>query len=304
MKNVRRNKNGFLQYRISIPQALRAKAGRAEKFWAMGTKDPEEANRRRPEFVERGVRYLASLENKTVLTPVDVQSMVDRWLSVELAKDAAEHRMSDFASYDEGEEPLEVGGLDVFADLLLDAADDGDFSGVERDAESLLDAKGIAISRKSNSWRRFLEAMLFAKVKLLRIQHRRHLGDWGDEAPAPTTPEVKMSSPTLREVLTTWVEKVDRSVTALSDSNQVCETFIKLHGNLPIHQITRKQVIELRNHLLDDGRKNRAPGTVRKLLGSLHALLEGQVNDEVITANPAHKVTDAVKSWKTNELPI
>tara|TARA_R110002074_G_scaffold402322_1_gene606917 strand:+ start:71 stop:1645 length:1575 start_codon:yes stop_codon:yes gene_type:complete len=290
MKNVRRNKNGFLQYRISIPPPLRSKAGKAEKFWAMGTQDPNEANRLHSEFEERAAIYLASLGNETVLTPREIQSMVERWLSVELARDEEGHRLNDFMSYEDGEETPEVGGLDVHADLLLEEARDGDFSSIDRDAERLLDAKRIALPRDSNSWRRLQESMLLAKVKLLRIQHRRHMGEWKSNIAAPTMDQVENPTPTLREVRAAWMKQLDRSKTALNDSNQVCETFVKLHGNLQIHQIVRTQVAELRDYLLDDGKKSRAPATVKKLLGSLKALLKGQVNDGVIEINPADGV--------------
>jgi hypothetical protein len=272
MKYLHRNRHGTFQLRLVVPKELRGKAGKAERFWTLGTRVEAEAVRRLPKKQAEADAYLAALRSETVLSPIEAERMSQRWLLVSLAKDEEARRAQDFPSHAEGQEPPAVVGLDVLADALLERARDGDFSGVDVEVDEILDAEGLALAPGSESRKRLAQAVLADKVRLLRIQHERSMGRW---VPVEAAAAAKLApkTPTLREAHKAWVAQKPRSATALSDWRQAVERFVSLHGDLPIGEIERRQVAAFRDDLLTEKGTNRAPATVEKLVAAIRSIL-------------------------------
>ncbi|MFN3933256.1 MAG: tyrosine-type recombinase/integrase [Parvibaculum sp.] len=292
MKNLRRNRHGVYQVRLTIPKELQGKAGVKEKFWSLGTKSEADAVRLFPAKWKEAEAFLDRLRNDRVLTPREATQIAERWLAGALARHEEASREADYPVYEEGAEPPEVAGWLEHADMLLADARDGDFSGVDVELEEVMAAERISLVHGSPSYQRLAGDMLLAKVRLLRSQHRRALGHWDEGATAPVLNAESANTPalTLREAHRAWEAERPRSATAISDWKQAVDRFVALHGDLPINLIERHHVAAVRDDLIAGRDRKRAPATVKKLMGALQSILQKQVEDGVLKFNPAQGV--------------
>lgn len=296
VRNLRRNRHGTFQFRLTIPKEHRSKVqGKAEKFWSLGTKSEAEALRKLPQARAAAEAFLASLRNEIVLSPPEAQRLAERWLAVALSRDEEERRRADFPDDPAGTDPVTV-GHDVAADNLLERLAEGDLSGVEIDVDEILNLEGLAIPADSASWKRLGRAIAGAKIRLLRIQHERAQGLWSSRRAEPGSnghngrASLPHTAPTLRQAHEAWKAVKPRSETALSDWKSAVEGFVAMFGDLPITAIEKRMVAAYRDALLTDPKKARKPGTVKKLVGALSTILQKQVDDGAAQFNPAKGV--------------
>jgi site-specific recombinase XerC len=84
-----------------------------------------------------------------------------------------------------------------------------------------------------------------------------------------------------------WKEQAPRKPKTLHEFTTAVRRFTELHGKMPAVTIEKRHVVSFKDKLIAEGR---APGTVKKQLGALSAILQLATDNDKLPLNPARAV--------------
>ena len=240
-----------------------------------------------------------------------------------------------YASYSDEEATAKVGlsarayqkkaeSLEMVAPWLKAALARGDTTVVAEAVDDLLGTNGIKLDETSEAYRKLCFACLKASVKATDAMAQRHNGEVVETPPEPPALTVRGYTPSssngldLQTMFSKWLGERKPSTKTVLDFTTAIRRFTELHGNLPVHEITKPhvrtykaallrlprtlsgrlremtmpQLLEhLDKHPAQDGTTLKA-GTVNKAIGALEAVFswisnQGYLDDYPNWSNPA-----------------
>ena len=175
-----------------------------------------------------------------------------------------------------------------------------DFKYIRPEVDFLLQEEGISIAPSSPAYTRLCYAVQKASVRSLSLLRMRHQGEPVDTPPEPSKP-TETASLRLSEVYGRWKLERKPPTRTLMEWNTAVERFKALHGDKPIATITKADIVDLKDNLLQQGK---AAATVVKQVGALRATLQYAVDNGLLGTNPASGVKVAGgKKGDTARLP-
>ena len=266
--------------RAKVPADIRSTYGKTEETWSLKTRDPREALKLvRLASVEIDQRFDA---HRALLNGREASE--DQILGV--ARNVYRERLQEFERHiarKGSSEDTEI-GLNALGDDYDDVLRDRPISeSVLMEIEEILKANGIwaprdgilGRRRRSFAYDAIARAMMAAVVTALR----RNEGDWDyvDGDVGITGGTTGQGALLLSEVFEKYLEDRPPSAGVLIEWRSNVARFIKLVGDKPITAITRADMRDYRDALAKlpgkNGKGTLAPGTIRKSIGSIGAIL-------------------------------
>ena len=121
-------------------------------------------------------------------------------------------------------------------------------------------------------------------------------------APAVPTPEINPRNETLHayeHLFALWEKSAKRRETTVTDYRHVLLSFAEFVQRKPLATITRREVVNFRDHLLDSGQSAR---TASRKVGILKTLFLTAINYELLEINPADNVRTIVNVDKKTRI--
>lgn len=251
VRPYRHSKTGVYQLRKVVPAELRQAVGKRELKQSLGTKDPKEARANAPAVLAKFEAILeAARAGGDRLTLRDISALCGEWYRSEVAT--------------WGDNPDQVGDLDIYEDLLLervicfeDPAEDDD-PALEpilklRPAD-LAEADALLKSHRyvadANSVQRLAGALFDMKRKFIAEMRRRLDGDWTpdrtlDKLPALVAREAPEVAPkvTFEGLVAAWAAEAGTAGKALYDREQTAKKLSAFLGHTDARRVTADDVV-------------------------------------------------------------
>lgn len=286
-------RNAVYHLRRKVPADLRSLYIKKEIHKSLGTKDPKEARQRLheewtkldQEFERRRASRDAPL--RTTITDEEIQRLAALAVATRLQADE-EGRMLGLS--DEAFEQAQH-WLEDSEQRTMRGATRGDFSGWLPQIEDWLLGHGFDLSPDSEQFKRFAYEFVRAQAKAnaaLRERQRGNPVETPKAEPFNQTTKDAGVSDTLDDLLDYWKSQTPRKPKTLHEFSTAVNRFTALHGKAAAKHITRSQVVKFKDDLLVE--KKLAPGTVKKQLGALSAILQMAVDNDKLPFNPARGV--------------
>jgi integrase len=227
--------------------------------------------------------------------------------------------------------------IDVYIALTQHALARGDISTIREDIEELLFIFRFNLDPKSDAFRKLGMAVLRKYMEALRAIERRHKGEPVETPKVPIVDGGEApEGETIKKAFEGWKKSKNPAPYALREFAYAISRFVELHGDLPVHAITRKTVREFREALQQlplrrVGTLRRATlpelvewsrdhpeaqkisaATVNKLLGAAQAVAvwarnNGFIPDDIPWADPfshmrLEEAEPGREPWKPSEL--
>ena len=220
-------------------------------------------------------------------------------------------------------------GLQVSAaDLAVLSGRPNDVSIIPSPVDAVLADNGIAIPPNHPDRRRLSLDLLRAEVGAYETVLKRRSGD---PTPTPERPPTLVPPPsgeTLSKLRDRWIELFSPGQKARDDNKLYLDAFIAIYGDLPVKAVTRKMIRDFRDLLKI--RPRNMPKDIAKLplkeqvawgkskpdcrlitpqtvnakgVGSLSAVMEAAIMDDLIEVNPCKKQLLPVKGKALDRLP-
>jgi len=164
----------------------------------------------------------------------------------------------------------------------------GDTRIVTDEVDAFLHIYGINLDRRSASYRELSFAFLKTAVKANEAVARRLGGELVDTPPAPSAPVIasslsaKQDGMDLLSMFEKWLAERNPVPKTVLDFTTAVRRFTELHGNLPVHEITKPHVRAYKDAL------RRLP---RALSGEMRQMTLPQLLDRLAAATPAAEGT-------------
>lgn len=182
---------------------------------------------------------------------------------------------------------------------------------VDNIAESLLAEFQILLDRDGFQFAILRRELVKAFLHLYGVIQDRNKGAVIE---TPVVPPVVIHRPIaevkesmkLNDLKEYWEAQTTRNWKTIHDVETSIKEFKSLHGDLPIADITKAQIIGYKDWLLGIGvaeadKKPRSPATIEKRITMLRAILQLAVNNDKLKFNPASGVKVALEQGSTSE---
>ncbi len=314
-------RTGVYYFRRAVPKALRTSFGKALVKESLHTKSVSEAKTlalsKATEWDQRfraeEARLAGMAKPRSELSDVEIRRIADSY----------HHRAVD------GDEALRLDGIDedTFNAIDLDTKNigdknrrrlaRGDISGWEPIAEVELAANGIALDRKSQSFRKLCLALIKADILATEAAVKRQRGEVVETPPAP--PPASLASPApaqgkgnrLSVVLANYLDERKPPHGTRMDFSLAVRRFIELHGDIEAGQVTKARGRDFKTALARppkalpvaqrklalpvllealERKPSKSPklsaGSINKAIGAIHTVLEWAHSNGYITVEP------------------
>ena len=249
-------RTGIYYIRRGVPSNLQSQLDRTVYKRSLNTRDPNEAKSKFPLELAKCEKVFAQAKANLLSAPLkelpkeEIERLADAYISMVLEEDE-EYRMDGLneAAYRDYDETLN----------LMDATYShktprGDTNLIEFEMEDFLDWNGIKVTKGSTLYRQLAYTFLQASAKANKLLLKRHQGEVVD---TPVAPDVSVnakvpskSEGSISYIHEGWKRERKPEPKLESDSNKVIRRFIECHGDLPIEDITRRQVAKFKECLL------------------------------------------------------
>lgn len=258
-------KTGTYYFRRAVPADLRDKLGWEMKV-SLDTKSPAEAKRLFVAELEKSEQMIELARSGYALSEKAARALAGEWLATALKEDERRRDHGDVP-----EETIEGGGESEAAPYdwtlyeMEQAEEKGDLAAVVGDdVLGLIRDKALPIAEGSESHRKLVYEVFWAKVAYFGILKRRAIGDWSrvkelDDypvfTPPPVTPvtgkTVKASGTgeRLSDLFEAWKAERKPSVKTEAEFNRGVRRFIELHGDGPAITITKPMIRAFKDSL-------------------------------------------------------
>jgi len=269
-------RGGRYSLRRRVPVDLVEHYGKAEIVQALGTSDPREAKERavlRWASLDREFRRLREARKPSAMTGEGgVKGRPDRFSTM-----TREQFEFELAGYEEDA-----------AWEMEEAAGYAARSEVRAKLEALLSSNPDQLTTEQQALRDLL-----ADHKFEATVAKERLTAQTLQPPAPKAdPSPPVDGPTLSELVSPWAREREVTPKAEADHRSVARWFEDRMGTMPLSGITRRDVIEFKNKLREEGQTLR---NIKVKLSRLRTLFGYAVANDFRADNPAQGVTVAIK---------
>ncbi|QXG80054.1 DUF6538 domain-containing protein [Rhodospirillum rubrum] len=188
--------------------------------------------------------------------------------------------------------------LEFMEPLYREALSTGNTEIIHDELDDILEANSIKLDRTSSQYRKLAFSILKATVKVLDVEKRRNSGEPIDTPPEPpplfkpAVTAVPANSLRLSEVFERWKVERKPAKRSLMEWDTAIRRFTALYGDKPVESITKAEVVEFKDSLLQQGK---AAATVLKQVGAIKSTLQYAVDNGKLSVNPATGVKVAGK---------
>ncbi|MBN8479390.1 MAG: site-specific integrase [Burkholderiales bacterium] len=277
-------KRGSVYYfRSRVPVSVKAAYGKPFVVVSLHTKDRAEAKARAFELsaeLEREYRQLRAKADAKIapgrrryLSDADIQHICTYHVARVLAADEDERIAG--LSKDAAELADDLYG--GWSKALAPALARGDTSITRPALDRALAELGITVDTDSRSFRQLEYAFLKAEVEAYAGVMRRQRGE---VVATPPKPAARLS---IGEVVDYWAKQTSPRPTTEADFRHVFRRFRERFPALAAGDVTKRHVVEYRDHLASLGS---APKTVARHLNHLHAAFQIAADSDLVPFNP------------------
>lgn len=287
-------RTGTYKVRRKIPDRLKDHMpnGRHGKSWwvqTLGTKNAKEAKRLFTEVLADCDRDFQIAESRLasqdfVLTPRHAQSLAAQWLKQRIEK---QQSTPDLLEIEEAQMDIHDAlkkniGTESWEALAARVATEND---LPLDEEACRKLSYELIWADHEFWRMMLT--------------RRKTSELPESNNAKV--ELKAIDETIRlpEIFDKWALETQPNVRRKADIRRRMNEFIGMYGDIPVSQITPRQIVDWKDSLVSDGR---APNYVSKKMSDFRVLLKQAVRDKYISINPGEGVSSGTKAVRKPRL--
>ncbi len=224
-------------------------------------------------------------KSNTAITLEEMQHVVDKMVHSKIAEDGA--MRSQGYHTDPNYKARALRKLSSDEQIVKDAISQGNYEGIQTPATAWLKGHGYQLSIGSPELRTFSE--LFAEgMALVNVAIReRDKGNivFESKLPPPVvlTDTNSNQEETLESLRLYWLTQSVKSRTAKAEAITIINKFKLMVGDIKPKDITRNQVVQLKDKMLEDGL---APATINKGRGILAAIFSTALENGKIAVNP------------------
>ena len=281
-------RTGMYYLRRAVPTELRAKLGRREWKISLGTKSPQQARQLFPAELVKCEDAFSLARGSHRLSSTQIGGLAGKWLQDQLEADRQAREHPDFAESDaDGDDQNTQYDYQLWA--LQEAQESGDLESViGAEVDALLRQEGLPPPDDPANRASLLKEILWAKVRLLNIQNKRHRGDWTppnhlEEYPKfhhPASGDGRRSGASggqgdrLSVVYKAYLAERNPAPKTVAKFTATIRQFSELHSDLPVVAIDKAMIRSFKTKLAEpSGGKQPRAGTINAHIAALSAVL-------------------------------